>query len=178
MLLWCNKQNICNSNLSHHCQFTLLKGTKCTKKENTIPRLEFFSVFIRVRSLLFVTKALKLESTERILWMYSKCVLQRIKGEDNQSVFVRNRIKEITEKSCINFWYINTKYNPADLPARGISSNDFKDIQLWWDGLSWLPENYHLWPTWTFPEIDLKKEYKERNGEHKAVVFQITGISQ
>ena len=71
------------------------------KKTLTIPRLELLSVLIGVRSLLFVTKALKIEVTERILWTVSKCVLQWIKGGGNQSVFVRNRIKEITEKQDI-----------------------------------------------------------------------------
>ena len=79
------------------------------KKTLTIPRLELLSVLIGVRSLLFVTKALKIEVTERILWTVSKCVLQWIKGGGNQSVFVRNRIKEITEKQDIYLRYIDTK---------------------------------------------------------------------
>ena len=72
------------------------------------------SVLISVRSLLFVTKALKIEVTERILWTESKCVLQRIKGGGIQSVFVRNKIKQIKEKQEINFRYINA----TDLRAK------------------------------------------------------------
>ena len=60
------------------------------KKTLTIPRHELLSVLIGVRSLLFVTKELKIEVTERILWTDFKCVLQWIKGGGNQSVFVRN----------------------------------------------------------------------------------------
>ena len=140
----------------------------------TIPRLELLSLLIGVRSLLFVTKTLKVEVTGRILWTDSKCVLQWIKRGGNQSVFVRNRIKEITEKQDINFRYISTKDNPADLLTRGMSSKDLRDSRLWWHGPSWLSEDSQFWPMWNFPE----KEYKDTIEESKAVVFEMAGISR
>ena len=99
------------------------------RKTPTIPKLELFSVLIGVISFLFVTKAIKITVTEKILWTGYKDMLQWIKGGRNQVVLVRIRIKEITEKRNINFRYINTKYNPTDLPTRGISSKELKDSQ-------------------------------------------------
>lgn len=121
------------------------------RKELTIPRLEVLSVWIGVKNLLFFTKALKIEVIEKVLWTDSKCVLLWIKGGGIQSIFVRNRIKEITEKQSINFRYINTNHNPVGP----------QDSKLWCHGLSWLSEEFQLWTTWNFHEIGLEKKYKE-----------------
>ena len=114
--------------------------------------------------------------TERNLSTDSKCILELIKGGGNQLVFVRNRIKEITEKQDINFRSISRKHNPVDLTTRGISTKDLKDNQLWWHGPSWLSEDSQIWPTQNFPEIYLEKEYKDMAEKSKAVVFEMTGI--
>ena len=114
------------------------------KKTPTIPRLKFLSISIGVESLLFVAKAMEIEVTEKIFWTDSKCFLQWIKGGGNQSVFVRNRIKEITEKQGISFRYISTKHKPSDLLTRKISSKHLKDGQLWWHGPSCLSEDSWL----------------------------------
>ena len=58
------------------------------KKKLTIPRLELISVLIGTRSLRFVTKAMRLENAEKILWRDFQCVLQWIKNRENTSVFV------------------------------------------------------------------------------------------
>ena len=46
------------------------------------------------------------------------------KWKGNQSVFVRNRIREILNTNNIWLRYIKTKGNPADLPTRGVSYRD------------------------------------------------------
>ena len=121
--------------------------------------------------------AMKTEVPERILWRDSKCVLQWIEGGSNQSVFVRNKIKEITDKQYINLHYINTSHKPADRPGRGISSKNLKDSQLWRHDPSWLSEDSQLWPMFTFPKFNLEKEYKETMEESNAVAFEMAGIS-
>ena len=42
----------------------------------------------------------------------------------------------MTQQNNIIFRYINTKHNPADLPARGI----------WWNGPEWLLQAIEKWP--------------------------------
>ena len=79
-------------------------------------------LLIRVRSLKFVLKELGLESTQRIIWTDSQCVLNWSKIEKPLSVFTKNRITKITNEKNVEFRYMNTKDNPADLPSRGMSS--------------------------------------------------------
>ena len=60
------------------------------------------------------------------LWTDSQCVLNWIKTKKPLSVFLRNRLTEITREKNVEFRYIHTKENPADLPSRGLSSNNLK----------------------------------------------------
>ena len=151
--------------------FSILRNSP--KKSLTIPRMELLSVLIGVRSLQFVEKSLKISITQRVLWTDSQCVLMWIKGKENQSVFVRNRIKEISNTKDVQFRYINTSHNPADLPTRGVSVKNLKDNQLWWHGPEWLNQEYETWPTWNIPTIDLSKLENEESSS-KQVLYEIT----
>ena len=64
------------------------------------------------------------------LWTDSQCVLNWIKTKKPLSVFLRNRLTEITREKNVEFRYIHTKENPADLPSRGLSSNNLKGNSL------------------------------------------------
>ena len=77
-----------------------------------------------------------------------------IKSKKPLSVFVQNRLTEITTETNIKFRYINKKENPADLSSRGISSKDLKESKLWWNGPDWLTNVQESWPTWNVPTID------------------------
>ena len=146
------------------------KSRNAPKKELTIPRLELMSTLIGVRCLRFIAKELKLEDTDKILWTDSQCVLKWIQQEENNEVFVRNRVKEITERNDITFRYINTKENPADLPTRGISVPDLKTNKLWWNGPEWLLKNPKDWPQWNTEIIDPIFEDKS---DDKDIIFEI-----
>ena len=116
------------------------------KKTMSIPRLELMGLLIGVRSLKFVSKELGLESTKRIIWTDSQRVLNWLKSK--KPVFVKNCITEITNEKNVEFRYINTKDNPADLPSRTMTSKELKQSTLWWNGPEWLKDNLHSWPTW------------------------------
>ena len=92
-------------------------------------------------SLKFVLKEFGLESTQIIIWADSKCILNWLKSKKLLSVFVKNRITEITSEKNVEFRYINTNDNPADLPSRGMSSKELKQSTLWWNGLEWLKDD-------------------------------------
>ena len=144
------------------------KASVAPKKSMLIPRLELLALLIEVRSLNFTSKQLGMESCKKIIWTDSQCVLNRIKSKKPLSVFVQNRLKEITSDESIQFHYINTKENPADLATRGLISQALEESTLWWKAPAWLKKDESSWPTWDVPLInnhtlqDLQSEIKER----------------
>ena len=135
----------------------------------SIPRLELLALLIGIRSLKFVSKELKLEGTKITVWTDSQCVLNWIKTKKPLSVFLRNRLTEITREKNVEFRYIHTKENPADLPSRGLSSNELKGNSLWWKGPEWLTHNQVSWPTWNLLKIDEEtlEKYNQKSGDVK-----------
>ena len=126
------------------------------KKKMSIPRLELLALLIGMRSLKFVSKELKFENTKITVWTDSQRVLNWIKTKKPLSVFVCNGLTEITSEKNVEFWYIHTKENPADLPSRGLSSSDLKENSLWWKGPQWLKHDQTSRPTWNMPKIEKK----------------------
>ena len=131
------------------------KSRVAPKKELSIPRLELLSVLIGCRSLEFVKKQLKSPNIKSILWTDSMCALSWIKGAKTTSVFVNNRISEITQSSNTVFKYINTRENPADLPTRGMSIKELLNCKLWWYGPPWLLGDQTTWPNWNVPVVNI-----------------------
>ena len=130
------------------------KSRIAPKKTMSIPRLELLALLIGIRSLKFVSKELELENTQKIVWTDSQCVLHWLKSSKPLSTFVKNRIAEITEEKNVEFRYINTKDNPADIPSRGMSSEDLQSCKLWWNGPDWLKDDISSWPTWNVEKVD------------------------
>ena len=69
------------------------------------------------------------------------------------TIFVQNRVKEITEKKDISFHYVITSQNPADSASRGVLAQDLDKCELWWHGPKWLQDSEKTWPTWDIPVI-------------------------
>ena len=132
------------------------KSRIAPKQKMSIPRLELLALLIGTRSLKFVSKELKLENIKITAWTDSQCALNWIKTKKSLSVFVRNILTEISSEKNLEFRYIHTKENPADLPSRGLSNSDLKENSLWWKGPEWLKQDQISWPTWNMPKIDKK----------------------
>lgn len=92
----------------------------------TIPRLELMSALIAIRAIHSAAKEHGLNDNQLMLWADSKCVLDQ---RDNKNVFVRNRVNEIIKKNDINLC-INTKHNPADIPTKGMTTEELKTSDL------------------------------------------------
>ena len=120
----------------------------------SIPHLELLALLIGVRSLNFISKQLGMESCKKIIWTDSQCALNWIKSKEPLSVFAQNRLKEITSDESIQFHYINTKENPADLATKGLSSQALKESTLWWKASDWLKKDESSWPTWDVPPVN------------------------
>ena len=164
------------------------KARVAPKNSMSIPRLELLALLIGVRSLNFISKQLGMQSCKKIIWTNSQCVLNWIKSKKPLSVFVQNRLKEITSDESIQFHYINTKENPADIATRGLSSQALKESTLWWKAPDWLKKDESSWPTWDIPPInnhtvqDIQSEIKERQILYETSVVandtKISNISQ
>ena len=149
------------------------------KKIMSIPRLELLALLIGVRSLTFVSEELSLNDCKKIVWTDSQCVLNWIQSKKPLSVFIQNRLTEITNERNIEFRYINTKFNPADLSSRGISSQDLKESKLWWNGPDWLADKQESWPIWNVLPID-QKIMEDIQSEIKGpkMLYETSGIAQ
>ena len=48
----------------------------------------------------------------------------------------------------INFHYIASAENPADMASRGVQTEELQRNNLWWYGPEWLLSSCDNWPTW------------------------------
>ena len=111
----------------------------------SIPRLGLLAVTIGCRAVKFVESQLHLPIRKRVLWTDSQCVLYWLRTMKILTTFVENRIKEIKSDENIQFRYINSIENPADLGTRGCTSAELAD-SFWWGGPLWLMHSEEVWP--------------------------------
>ncbi|CAF1104794.1 unnamed protein product [Didymodactylos carnosus] len=116
----------------------------------TMPRLELLAVHIGSRCLKFVADSLPFPVDEKYLWTDSQCVLHWLHSTKTLSVFVTNRITDIKKFSNVNYRYVSTDCNPADLASRGKSATELFTLEIWWHGPHWLAGGDHAWPSMSF----------------------------
>jgi hypothetical protein len=124
----------------------------------TIPKLELLAMVVGVKILSFVEKELQLPVKRKVLWSDSKCVLYWLASftanefNSNKSRFVLNRLKSIKDQSDgVEFRFVPSSDNPADLASRGCKYSTLVDNHAWWHGPNWLA-NETQWPeTKIFP---------------------------
>ncbi len=97
---------------------------RLAKKELTIPRLELVSGQMAANLLDNVKKVLKRYPVQDCYcWLDSTVALHWINGDGSYKQFVRNRVRQIREKSYIKWRHVGTKENPADIGSRGCSGD-------------------------------------------------------
>ena len=69
-------------------------------------------------------------------WTGSTVVLHWSRDQGSCKVFVENRVKKILSCKFIEWKYVPTKQNPADILSRGSLISKLGD--LWWKGPTWL----------------------------------------
>ena len=123
-------------------------------KSASIPRLELLAATIGARLTNQVLKALNFKDAKIYYWTDSSTVVTWINRQDNWSIFVSNRAKEIREISESKQWrHIPGYLNPADLPSRGCTVNQLLTSR-WWEGPDWLRESKEKWPTTNENSVD------------------------
>ncbi|MCP3663277.1 MAG: DDE-type integrase/transposase/recombinase [Gammaproteobacteria bacterium] len=142
-----------------------------SSKSLSIPRLELMGVLVGVRSLIFVKELLKLPLENTTLWTDSKCILDWIRSEKQLPVFEHNRVKEITNhRDLIDFRYVPTKDNPADLATRGMLAEDFLGQKRWIQGPEWLESDINQWPDTSIPMVPRQTEEEFRELKNPNIV--------
>jgi hypothetical protein len=131
---------------SSNCWLLFAKTRLAPRKEISITRLELLAVLIGSRIFRFVKFNLGLKIEEGYLWTDSKCVLHWIHSKKLLPVFIERRIVEITSIQDLQFRYVPTSTNPADIATRGLSAADLHNTQLWWQGPHWLELQETNWP--------------------------------
>ncbi|GFS51723.1 uncharacterized protein TNCV_613961 [Trichonephila clavipes] len=91
-------------------------------KQLSIPRLELMARCIGSRLALLVRNALDIADIKTVFWSDSTDALWWIIKDDEWSIFVTNRVKEIWQFSHVQSWrYVPGNMNPADVLSRGCS---------------------------------------------------------
>ena len=67
-------------------------------------------------------------------------------------------MKEIKEDKSIQYHYISTKENPADIACRGKSTSELQGDSLWWHGPDWLVKPNTSWPEWNYKTSSAQKD--------------------
>ena len=93
-------------------------------------------------------RELKLEIRQIHMSLDSQCVLNWIGSKRTFTTFIENRLIEIRKDREINFHYIASLENPADLASRGLGTEELRDNGRWWYGPEWLLSPNDRWPAW------------------------------
>ncbi|KAK6765376.1 hypothetical protein RB195_025337 [Necator americanus] len=118
------------------------------KRSITIPKMEMnaasigarltLNTFLSLQSSLTITEVIFLTDSEIVLkWL--KCSPRRLLA----GPYIKNRIREVHEivrkmedmKVKVQFGYIDTKWNPADVGTRGTTAQELYS-HIWWKGYS------------------------------------------
>jgi hypothetical protein len=119
-------------------ELVMSKARLAPVKLLTIPKLEIMAMLIGVRCLHFVLNQLKLNIKRCFLWTDSQCVLHWLDSKKEQSVFSRNRVSEIKTHKNVEFRFVRTFENPADIATGGMDIHNLQNNDKWWHGPTWL----------------------------------------
>jgi hypothetical protein len=120
---------------------TKTQGLVCAKsrlaKQNlTIPRLELVSAHMATNLVSNVERVIEnYEVNGTHSWSDSTVALYWINGQGEYRQFMSNRVRKIREHSSIQWHYVPTEENPADIGSRGGST---VNNELWTNGPEWL----------------------------------------
>ncbi|XP_055944599.1 uncharacterized protein LOC129975559 [Argiope bruennichi] len=109
-------------------------------KEISIPRLELCAADLLSKLTVKVLSSLQLDIDRVHLYLDSTVVLAWIKTPyTSLKTFVANRVARIQEYTKNFQWhYVNTAENPADLISRGVFPSKIQQLDIWWNGPSFL----------------------------------------
>ena len=118
--------------------------SRLSKQNLTIPRLELVAAHMATNLVTNVGRAIGRYKVIAIhCWSDSTVALYWINGQGEYRQFVSNRVRKIRDHGHIEWHYVPTEENPADIGSRGGSS---ANNVLWTNGPEWLSDP-EKWPT-------------------------------
>ena len=129
--------------------FWILAGKSLlAARASTIPKLELEAALDAVKLAEALKQELKLGHCPCTYWTDSTIILFSLRADYKKfSVYSRNRISQIQEKTCINVWrHVPTKLNPADYASRGCAANRLIGSNTWFEGAEFLKRPLSEWP--------------------------------
>ena len=152
-VLYAKQENISN--------FVTAKCKTAPLQKKTLPTLELLGVYLGLMGLVEYLKVFKLfDICNIIVACDSQVVLQWILSDPvkcKKKVFVANRLKDIKRFEAeisndyniqINYKYVPTNSNPADLLTRGLSLDSFKQQLIFWlNGPDFINMDKVNWPS-------------------------------
>ncbi len=116
--------------------------SRLAKKGLTIPRLELIGAHMATNLISNVHEALENGLVIHLhCWLDSTVVLYWLQDKGEFKQFVANRVNKIQSHKAIEWHYVPTKDNPADLGSRGTKQLS----KLWRNGPEWLSTRQN-WP--------------------------------
>ena len=87
-------------------------------------------------------------------------MLNLLSSKKQLGTFCQNRILEMKEDTDIQYHFISTKENPADIASRGASACELQHNRLWWHCPDWMVNTREAWPVWNF--VDQSEEERSQ----------------
>ena len=157
------------------CRLITSKTRLAPLKAMSIPRLELMGALIGVRLTRQVCESMEIDSKSTTFWIDSLNVGYWIKGHSRQyKTFVAHRVGEIHESTNPEQWrYVPTKLNPADRGTRGLTVDELKNDECWWQGPEFLRQSELKWPERKFesPSIAAQEEIKKEDVQKEKSTF-------
>jgi len=117
-------------------------------KELTIPKAELEAALMLTKLMTRICNIFQHDINQTLLFSDAKIILCWLnKLPEKWTPYVNNRVRKITELASPKQWfYVNTKENPADLATRGLSADIFlnQNAKFWFQGPNFLRDEEEL----------------------------------
>uniref|UniRef100_A0A7E4UVZ8 DUF1758 domain-containing protein n=1 Tax=Panagrellus redivivus TaxID=6233 RepID=A0A7E4UVZ8_PANRE len=123
----------------------------------TIPRLELTALALAGNIVDFIKTTTPFKIQKTVVYTDSTTCLHWLDRTPEGDRFVNNRISKL-KTTDIEFRYVPTKLNPADIASRGCSPEELAISDLWWKGPKFIElteENWPVNPTETQPPAEV-----------------------